>query len=86
MSKKKPAPDERRNIHLRLDEEQCAAIDADLKKLPGIPVSRGAYAKHAVMSYAKLRQLEGLTRALAAKRDHAGCDIARNLLTSSGIS
>ncbi len=61
MPKKKP-PSDRHSIHIRLNAAEGAALEADLKAMPGIPVSPGVYAKHAVLSYPKLRKLEGAVR------------------------
>lgn len=80
MPKKKPAPDERHSIHLRLNEEECAAIDADRRQLPGIPVGRGAYAKHAVMSYARLRQILTHLQYEASNPNSGAHQIARGIL------
>lgn len=49
-------------IHLRLKPEEVTSIDEDRKDLPGVPVGRSAYAKHALLSYPKLRKLEELVR------------------------
>lgn len=57
MAKKKDI-----QIHLRLKSSEVAPIDADRKELPGVPVGRSAYAKHALLSYPKLRKLEDLVR------------------------
>lgn len=64
---KKKAHSEPHSIHLRLNDTERAALDADRKSMPGIPVKRGAYVKHAVMSFPRLRRLEELL--LAASTD-----------------
>lgn len=51
-------------IHLRLKPAEANALDADRKALPGVPVGRVAYARHAVGSYPKLRKLEEAVRSL----------------------
>lgn len=68
MPKKKP-PSDRHSIHIRLNAAEEAALEADLKAMPGVPVSPGVYAKHAVLSYPKLRKLEALLRASSADRE-----------------
>lgn len=51
-------------IHLRLKPAEVTSIDEDRKDLPGVPVGRSAYAKHAVLSYPKLRKLEEAVRSI----------------------
>ena len=61
-----------KHIHFRLKPSEAEAIEADRKSLPGVPVTASAYAKHAVLSHAKLRKLEGNLRALASKDSEDG--------------
>lgn len=61
--KKHKKPRERHPITLRFDDNEMAALHTDRRELGGVPVSAGAYAKHAVLSYPRLRKLEAQLRA-----------------------
>lgn len=65
-------------ISFRLRPAELEPLDADRKALPGVPVARNTYARHAVLSYPKLRKLE------EAVRRHSG-DIAETLLSEAGL-
>lgn len=59
-------------INIRLKPEEYKAIISDayaLKIASGIPFTLSAYAKHAILSHARLRKLEALVRAEAAGQD-----------------
>lgn len=56
---KKPKPT---HISFRLKPAELEPLDADRKALPGVPVARNTYAKHAVTMYPKLRKLEEILR------------------------
>lgn len=63
MPKKKPkTAADPGSVFLRFNAEEMAPLDADLKAMPGIPVTFGAYCKHAVKMYPKLRRLEAMLR------------------------
>lgn len=53
---------------VRLTSDEIAPVSADLQRVAAnsVPVSLGKYAKHAVLSYAKLRRLEQLVKECAA--------------------
>jgi len=84
MPKKKPPG--LKHIHFRLKPSEAKAIEADRKSLPGVPVTASAYAKHAVLSHAKLRKLEDQLR-LASKdgSDQKLCVAAQTLLSGVGL-
>lgn len=68
---KSPPPAERHQTTLRLSEEEMAPLERDRKAIGGVPVSFGAYVKHAVTSYPKLRKLETmLIEAAEDAREH----------------
>ena len=69
MPKKKPPPT---HISFRLKPDELEPLDADRKALPGVPVARNTYARHAVLSYPKLRKLEESLRAMASKASEDG--------------
>lgn len=54
---KKKGPKGPTQISMRLKPAELGPLDADRKALPGVPVSRNTYAKHAVLSFPKLRKL-----------------------------
>jgi hypothetical protein len=56
-TKKKPT-----QISFRLKPDELEPLDADRRALPGVPVARNTYARHAVLSYPKLRKLEEIVR------------------------
>ena len=63
MPKKKPAKKPKTHISFRLAPAELEPLDADRKALPGVPVARNTYAKHAVKMYPALRkQLEQLRK------------------------
>lgn len=62
---KKAKAGERHPVTLRFNDNEMAALNTDRRQLGGIPVSVGAYAKHAVVSYPKLRKLDDLMRKYA---------------------
>lgn len=73
-------------IHLRLKPEEVTSIDEDRKDLPGVPVGRSAYAKHALLSYPKLRRLHDHVSRMA--RDGYSEDIwraAKEFMKESGL-
>jgi len=84
-TKKPKPPSERHPTTLRFSDADFALVDADRKAMPGIPVSHGAYCKHAVMSYPKLRKLEDEVRRQANGGEETVSDIASDLLTEAGL-
>lgn len=62
---KKAKAGERHPVTLRFNDNEMAALNTDRRQLGGIPVSVGAYAKHAVVSYPKLRKLDESLRQFA---------------------
>lgn len=66
MPKKKAAKPAATHISFRLKPSEIEPLDADRKALPGVPVARNTYAKHAVQQYPKLRKLEEMLRRDAA--------------------
>lgn len=56
MPKKKAAKPAATHISFRLKPAELEPLDADRKALPGVPVARNTYAKHAVQSYPDLRK------------------------------
>lgn len=59
-------------ISMRLKPAELEPLDADRKALPGVPVSRNTYAKHAVLSFPKLRsEVEKLRKLYAIVRQDA---------------
>lgn len=62
--KTKPA---RKTVTLRFDAAELDAIDVDRKDITNgsIPVGRGAYCKHAVASFPRLRKIEGKLQRVA---------------------
>lgn len=90
--KKTKAPTERHATAIRLNDAEYAPVRADLEKLNagGVPVSFGAYAKHAVLSYARLRRAESMTRSLltdirkgSVSDGHAVTESLESILESS---
>jgi hypothetical protein len=69
--KKHKKTSERHPITLRFDDNEMAALQTDRREInnTGIPVSAGAYAKHAVLSYPRLRKLEAQIRRDAEETD-----------------
>jgi hypothetical protein len=59
---KKKGPKGPTQISMRLKPAELGPLDEDRKALPGVPVSRNTYAKHAVLSFPKLRRLEEVLR------------------------
>lgn len=66
MPQKKPKPTKRVPIYIRLNAEEAVPVEADRKSMPGIQPTLGGYAKHAVMSYPKLRKLHSILQQHAA--------------------
>jgi hypothetical protein len=66
MPKKKGPSIRPTHISFRLKPAELEPLDADRKALPGVPVARNTYAKHAVSMYPKLRKLEEMLRRDAA--------------------
>lgn len=62
---KKAKAGERHPVTLRFNDNEMAALNTDRRQLGGIPVSVGAYAKHAVVSYPKLRKMGEMLRQCA---------------------
>lgn len=62
MPKKKAAKSAATHISFRLKPAELEPLDADRKALPGVPVARNTYAKHAVTQYPKLRKLQDAVR------------------------
>lgn len=85
---KKKGPKGPTQISMRLKPAELEPLDADRKALPGVPVSRNTYAKHAVLSFPKLRKLEEHVRSLAGGGD--GCslraDEAAKIILASRIA
>lgn len=87
MPKKKPKaePADKAQIHIRLDPAELAAVDEDRKGLPGIPVGRNPYAKHAVLSYPKLRKLEEAVRRMVIHGDGDAAKAAIEFINEAGL-
>lgn len=91
MPQKKPKKksrdeQERKQITLRFDDNEMAALNTDRRELnsAGVPASFGAYAKHAVVSYPKLRKLEGLVR-FYCESTPINPGLATDLLQEAGL-
>jgi hypothetical protein len=88
MPQKKPKPQERTPVYIRFSAQELGPSESDRKAMPGIPVTLGAYAKHAVLSYPALRLLEQNVRHYL---QHGGEDfpgaakLTRELLETSGL-
>lgn len=67
-------------ISFRLKPAELEPLDADRKALPGVPVARNTYAKHAVRSYPRLRQIEAHLQAEAANPNSGAHEIAKGIL------
>lgn len=86
MPKKKPKPPaERHAVNLRFNDKEYAPLAADLSKMPGVPVSFGAYCKHAVEMYPKLRKLEARLRDLSAAHPNEAWSTAEEILEGAGL-
>lgn len=98
MPKKKAAKSAATHISFRLKPAELEPLDADRKALPGVPVARNTYAKHAVKMYPALRkQLEQLrtveSRVRNASNDEDGMtprssaikEFALDLLRDAGL-
>lgn len=79
-------------ISMRLKPAELEPLDEDRKALPGVPVSRNTYAKHAVLSFPllrqevdKLRKLEVEVRKQANGGEEMVCDIANDFLREAGL-
>ena len=74
------------SANLRLNEDEHAAVAADIADMAShgaTPPTVGAYAKHATMSYARLRHIEaGLRSVLEEYPDGIPNDICQELLVS----
>jgi hypothetical protein len=84
MPQKKPKK-KAKAITLRFTGEEIAPLEHDRRDLAGsgVPVKIGAYAKHAVQSFPRLRKLEAALRMEAAISDRppeAIGNFARQLL------
>ncbi|HKQ65981.1 MAG TPA: hypothetical protein VJZ73_13285 [Methylomirabilota bacterium] len=56
----------------RVNDAELARIDADvadLKRASGMSISRGAYAKHAILEHGRLRRLDVAVKAIIARED-----------------
>ena len=83
MSKKKPKS--KLQLHPRFTAAEMEAIEADRKTMPAAP-SGSAYAKHAVLSYPKLRKLHEHVARMA--RDGYSEDIwraAKEFMREAGL-
>lgn len=69
-------------ISMRLKPAELEPLDADRKALPGVPVSRNTYAKHAVLSFPKLRKLE---EAFRRRLPDLQVDVAHDILKEAGL-
>lgn len=92
MPKKKAAKSAATHISFRLKPAELEPLDADRKALPGVPVARNTYARHAVLSYPGLRQrverlerLESLVRRDAALGQDEMQSTPRELLEGAGL-
>lgn len=75
-------------ISMRLKPAELEPLDADRKALPGVPVSRNTYAKHAVLSFPKLRKLEERVRWYAGDpsgKHHTDARLLADLLAEAGL-
>lgn len=72
-------------IYARLKPTELAEIDSDRKAMSGIPPSRSAYARAAVIGYAKLRKLEELIRRDADQTDCSKQASPMELLAEAGL-
>lgn len=71
---KKKGPKGPTQISMRLKPAELGPLDEDRKALPGVPVSRNTYAKHAVLSFPKLRAENEKLRAIADRVRNASVD------------
>lgn len=89
MPKKKAAKSAATHISFRLKPAELEPLDADRKALPGVPVARNTYAKHAVAQYPKLRKLEETVRAAKngdRRTEHSALsEIAEAMLKEAGL-
>lgn len=85
MPKKKAAKSAATHISFRLKPAELEPLDADRKALPGVPVARNTYAKHAVTQYPKLRKLEELLRRDAAQPDCSKQASPKEILAEAGL-
>lgn len=85
MPKRKAAKSAATHISFRLKPAELEQLDADRKALPGVPVARNTYAKHAVTQYPKLRGLEDILRKFSENKDHSAHGWARSVLDAAGI-
>jgi hypothetical protein len=86
MSKKKGPT----HISFRLKPAELEPLDADRKALPGVPVARNTYAKHAVQQYPRLRaeneKLRKLEEAVRKRSDsELGNSFADTFLREAGL-
>lgn len=78
-------------ISFRLKPSELEPLEADRKALPGVPVARNTYAKHAVLSYPKLRKIEERVRNASRDEDPrstsgaAIMEFALDLLKEAGL-
>lgn len=72
-------------ITLRFTGPEIEPIELDRREIvgAGVPAKIGAYAKHAVMSYPRLRKLEALIRGCAANQHSPAREWAVNALDVS---
>jgi hypothetical protein len=70
MPKKKGPSVRPTHISFRLKPAELEPLDADRKALPGVPVARNTYAKHAVSMYPKLRKLQEVVERMRSSVDH----------------
>ena len=85
MPKKKP---KKTLISFRLQPSELEPLDADRKALPGVPVARNTYARHATQSYPELRAENEKLRKLKAVLDRHAADSstpALAWLTEAGL-
>ena len=80
MPKKKAAKSAATHISFRLSSAELEPLDADRKALPGVPVARNTYARHAVLSFPRLRQIEAHLQAEAANPNSGAHEIAKGIL------
>lgn len=86
MPKKNAAKPAATHISFRLKPAELEPLDADRKALPGVPVARNTYARHAVLSYPKLRKLHEHVAKMA--RDGYSEDIwraAKEFMQEAGL-
>lgn len=82
---KKKGPKGPTQISMRLKPAELGPLDEDRKALPGVPVSRNTYAKHAVLSFPKLRKLAELVRRDADKHIDEERHTPSALLSQAGL-